>query len=189
MGATLKKQLTRHVGYNVLILVLGIAALTFLVLGMVSAFGTSESVTVPETVTVSASPIDAKGERYELRLQGILRNNTDQTIRAEELLVVVEKDGRNETVVLTDLSLPSRAPYELSHKWESPAAFDRVMSVSIRYGGETYSLSNYTSGVTVNPDMVLYLVIAALFVAVGVYFVKQRYYLAEEDRMSESCEE
>lgn len=185
-GQALKKHLTRHVGYNVLILLLGIAVIFFFVLGIVSAFGREETVAVPETVTVSASPIDADGGRYELRLQGQLRNNTDGQIRAEELLIVVEKDGRSETVVLTDLSLPSRALYEVLYTWESSVAFDQVTSVSIRYGGETYALSNYTSGITVNADLVFYWAIAAVFTAAGIYFLKQRYYLAEEDRMSES---
>ena len=183
------RELTRHVGYNVLLLLLGLGALALLVMGAVAAFGSEEPVAVPETVTVSASPIDAKGERYELRLRGRLQNNTDRNILAEELWIVVASNEASETIVLKDVSLPSRTPYELLYTWESAVAFDRVTSVSVRYGGETYPLSNYTSGLSLNADLLFYWAVAAVLMAVGVYFGKQRYYLAQQDRMAESLEQ
>lgn len=185
----LKYHLTRYIGYNVLILLLAVVALVFLVLGVVSAFVTGETVAVPETVTVSASPIDAGGERYELRLSGVLMNQTNEDIKLEELLIAVEGNGHNETIVLEGLKLPSRMKYELTHTWEGSVAFDKVVSVNAVYGGETIALANYTSEIDLNIDLLFYWAIAAVSAMVGIYFFKQRYYLAQEDQMSQAAGE
>ena len=183
-----KQHLTRHVGHNVLILVMGIVTLLCLVLGVISEFTTNETVAVPETVTVSASPIDAGGEKYELRLFGVLMNQTNEEITIGELLIAVEGDGRNETVVLENVVLPSRMRYELAHTWEGSVAFDKVTSVNAVYQGETHPLANYTSGLDINADLLFYWAIAAVALMIGIYFFKQRYYLAQEDQMSQATE-
>ena len=71
-----KEQSTKHVGYNLLVLLCAALALTFLILSAVSLFLTegNEGVAVKEVFDVSSSPLDTTNQNFVSQLSGYLIN-------------------------------------------------------------------------------------------------------------------
>ena len=103
----LKQQCKKYIGYNLLVLLCGVLALTFLVLTVVSLFLTegNEGIAVKEAFDVSSAPLDADGKNFVSQLSGYLINYEDEKANVESITVVVGNGREREEIKLDGLTL------------------------------------------------------------------------------------
>lgn len=172
-----------HIGQNIRILITGLCLIIILVGMVLSAIPAKQmGLIVTQTVAVSNSLVSVSEENYSCELQGILKNESEESISIEELVIRVG-DGKNEhTLTLQGFTLPPRMTQELFERWESECAFDRVLSVTARVNGETYELRNVTEGWNINGITWLLAGLSLLTAYLLYRACMIRYYMYQEDR-------
>ena len=181
----LKQQSKKYIWHNLLVLLCGILALTFLVLTVVAVFSTQESegIAVKEAFDVSAAPLDADGKQFVSQLSGYLINYEDKKAEVESIFVVVG-DGRNrQEIELDGMTLHPRLAEEIRHEWKTSFAFDRVHSVAVVVDGQRQALANSTAEWEFNPDIIVYAILCALSCFGTIFAFKKRYYRYQEDQI------
>lgn len=174
----------KHVGYNVAIAVCGVLAVVFLVLLVLAILPPAKKlgIEVKDTVGVSSSGLDGG---YVVQIAGSIVNLNEETVTADEVRILVS-DGRNDkTVVLKDVKLSPRVPYDLLWDWKDTTPYDRVKEVTVVVDGTSESLSNNTQGLVLNLNTLLWGVLTVMDAIVLIYLAKQRYYLYQEDKMKQ----
>ncbi|MBQ9773629.1 MAG: hypothetical protein IJW30_03095 [Clostridia bacterium] len=181
--------MTRHIGHNLGIALCAILAILFAVLTVLSLLppATTTGIEVKENIEVSSSA--SNDGRYLVQLRGRIINKNDVTRTVERLEIVIG-NGKTEserTLVLKDIELDPRTEYDLSDNtedWSMEEAYDRVLSVTVTDDDVTEQIENQTVGLHLNLTTLLW---GVLLVIDGIVLWKlcvQRYYLAEEDRLS-----
>lgn len=181
-----KKEIGKHVRYNLALLLCGTLAVFFLVLALVALFSfqKNEGIAVKEAFDVSASPLDATNQNFVAQLSGYLVNYEDKKANVEKIVIVVG-DGRDrEEITLEGLTLHPRLAEEIRHEWKTSFAFDRIHSVSVVVGGERQQLANNTADWEFDPNVILYAVLCAVSCFGTVFVAKKRYYRYQEDQMA-----
>ncbi len=178
----------KHIGYNLLIALGAALTLLFLVLMLLSLVdgGTDERLKVRESFIASSSLIESGDDRRQVQVQGSLINLEDQTLSIEELHVRIGNRETDRVFSWTDITLPSRMEVPLLYEWEDTVDYDRVLSVTVVIDGEELTLANHTADAPFNASALIY---AALTLLSGWGLLsasKQRYYLAQADRMQQS---
>ncbi len=187
----LKPQVKKHIGYNLLVLLCGVLALTFLVLTIVSLFsiGSNKDVAVKEAFDVSSSALDTTNQNFVSQLSGYLINYEDDKAEVESIIVVVGNGREREEIKLDGLTLYPRLSEEIRHEWKTSFAFDRIHSVSVVVDGERQLLANSTAAWEFNPNVLIYALLCAISCFGTVFTFKKRYYRYQEDMMAERAEE
>ena len=186
-----KEQSTKHVGYNLLVLLCAALALTFLILSAVSLFLTegNEGVAVKEVFDVSSSPLDTTNQNFVSQLSGYLINYENEKEDVESIIIVVGNGREREEIKLEGLTLYPRLAEEIRHEWRTSFDFDRIHSVSVVVDGERQLLANSTAEWEFNPNVLLYVLLCAVAAFATVFTFKKRYYRYQEDMMAERQEE
>lgn len=186
----LKEQCKKHIGYNLLVLLCGILAMTFLVLTVVSLFSTggNRGVSVKEAFDASSSPLDTTNQNFVSQLSGYLINYEDKKAEVESIIIVVGNGREREEIKLDGMTLYPRLPEEIRHEWKTTLYFDRVHSITVVIDGERQLLANHTAEWEFNPNIILYALLCALSCFGGVFTFKKRYYRYQEDLMAERTE-
>ena len=179
----LKKQITKHIGYNLLVLLCAALAVVFLVMSVVALFSIegNEGVAVKEAFDVSAAPLDAESQTFVAQLSGYLINYEDQKVEVENVIVVVGNGRDRQELTLEGVTLHPRLSEEIRHEWKTQAAFDRVHSIWVVVDGERQLLANSTAEWNFDPNILLYAALCALACFGTVFTFKKRYYRYEED--------
>ncbi len=178
------KQITKHIGQNLLILLLALLTLglTFLlILDLIPAdFSGFE---VKEKVTVSSSSISAGGDAYISSVRGSLRNTTDKEIEVEKITLVVSNEkGESKTLEIEGETIRPRTDLELSYLWEGTTAYDRISSVTLTVDGEEDLIPNSPKTFFLNASTIICGVLIAVSVFFLVWVCKVRYYMYQEDK-------
>lgn len=186
-----KEQSKKHIGYNLLVLLCGVVAFTFLVLSVVSLFLTegSEGIAVKEAFDASSAPLDTTNQNFVSQLNGYIINYEDEKAEVESIIIVVGNGREREEVKLEGLMLYPRLAEEIRHEWKTSFDFDRVHSVSVVIDGERRLLANSTAEWEFNPNVLVYALICALACFGTVFTFKKRYYRYQEDLMAERTAE
>lgn len=181
----LKQQSTQHIGFNVLVLLCAVLALTFLILTVVSAFSvqTNEGIAVKEVFDVSSAPLDAENQSFVSQLTGSLVNYENEQAKVERIIVVVGNGRERAEVELDGVTLYPRLAEEIRYDWKTSFDFDRVYSVTAVVNGEHISLANSTAEWSFNPNILLYGLLCALSCIGTVFTFKKRYYRYQEDEI------
>ena len=184
----LKQQCKKYIGYNLLVLLCGILALTFLVLTVVSLFLTegNEGIAVKEAFDVSSAPLDADGKNFVSQLSGYLINYEDEKANVESITVVVGNGREREEIKLDGLTLYPRLAEEIRYEWKTSFDFDRIHSVTVVADGQSQLLANNTVEWEFNPNVILYALLCALACFGTVFTFKKRYYRYQEDLIAAS---
>ena len=179
----LKQQCKKYIGYNLLVLLCGVLALTFLVLTVVSLFLTegNEGIAVKEAFDVSSAPLDADGKNFVSQLSGYLINYEDEKANVESITVVVGNGREREEIKLDGLTLYPRLAEEIRYEWKTSFDFDRIHSVTVVADGQSQLLANNTVEWEFNPNVILYALLCALACFGTVFTFKKRYYRYQED--------
>ena len=186
-----KEQSTKHVGYNLLVLLCAALALTFLIRSAVSLCLTegNEGVAVKEVFDVSSSPLDTTNQNFVSQLSGYLINYENEKEDVESIIIVVGNGREREEIKLEGLTLYPRLAEEIRHEWRTSFDFDRIHSVSVVVDGERQLLANSTAEWEFNPNVLLYVLLCAVAAFATVFTFKKRYYRYQEDMMAERQEE
>ena len=187
----LKKQCKKHIGYNLLVLLCGVLALTFFVVAIVSLFsvGNNQGIAVKEVFDVSSAPLDTTNQNFVSQLSGYIINYEDEKAVIESIIIVVGNGREREEVTLDGLKLYPRLPEEIRHEWKTGFDFSRIHSVSVVIDGERQLLANSTAEWEFNPNVILYAFLCALACFGTVFTFKKRYYRYQEDLMAERVDE
>ncbi len=171
----------KHIGHNLAILLCGLLELALVVFLILSMIPTPPplGVEVDETVQVSCSELE--NGQYLLQLRGRLVNRGEEAVEFDTLRVTVS-DGKARKTIEQELpTLSPRVPYDLFAELEVPVFYDRVDALTVVLDGEELPLSNGNGGIfSVSTLLCAFLVVADAFVLI--HFIKQRYYLAQEER-------
>lgn len=186
----LKQQATKHLGYNLLMLLCGVLSLVFLVLSIVSLFSITgnEGIAIKEAFDVSSSPLDTTNQNFVSQLNGYLINYEDEKEKIDSVIVVVGNGREREEIELDGLTLYPRLVEEIRHEWKANFAFDRVHSVSVVVNGQRRLLANSTAEWEFDPNIILFGLLCALCCFGTVFVAKKRYYRYQEDLMAERTE-
>ena len=186
-----KEQSKKHIGFNALVLLCGVLALTFLVVSLVALFatGSNQGIAVKEAFDVSAAPLDTTNQNFVAQLNGYLINHEDEKAVVESIIIVVGNGREREEVKLEGLTLYPRLTEEILHEWKTSFDFDRIHSVSVVIDGERQLLANSTAEWEFNPNVLLYALLCALACFGTVFTFKKRYYRYQEDLMAERAPE
>ena len=186
-----KAQSKKHIPHNLLVLLCGVLALTFLVLTVVSLFSIerSEGIAVKEAFRVSSSPLDTTNQNFVTQLNGYLINYEDEKEEVESIVLVVGNGKERQEVTLEGLVLYPRLAEEIRHEWKSSFDFDRIHSVSVVVKGERQLLANSTAEWEFNPNVLLYAFVCAIACFATVFTFKKRYYRYQEDCMVERVQD
>ena len=187
----LKQQSKKYIGHNVIVLLCGVLALVFLALAVVAIFSIkgNEGIAVKEAFDVSAAPLDASGNNFVAQLNGYLINYEDKKAEVDSILVVVGDGREREEITLDKMTLYPRLAEEVSYEWETSFALDRVHSVKVILNGQSQLLANSTAEWEFNPNVVLYVLLCAMFCFGTVLAGKKRYYRYQEDLIAARGEE
>lgn len=181
-----KKELTKHVGYNIAMLLCAVLSIFFLVLTIIALFSfqKNEGIAVKEVFDVSSSPLDSTNQNFVIQLSGYLINYEDRAQKVEKILVVVGDGRERKEMELEGLTLYPRLAQEIRHEWKADFAFNRVHSVSVVQNGQQSMLANHTAEWEFNPNGILYAVLCAISCFGTVFVSKKRYYRYQEDQMA-----
>ncbi len=187
-AGVLKRQIKKHVGYNIAVILCALLAVALLVMTVVSAFsiGGQKGVAVKEMFDVSSSSLDgydSQQRHFVSQISGYLINYDDQKADVERIVIVVG-DGKNrQTIELEGLVLYPRLSEEITHEWQTSFNYDRIHSVTVTYNGEDVRLANSTAEWELDPSMFLYALLCAVACYVTVFLGKKRYYRYQEDEI------
>ena len=183
----LKKQYKKHIGYNLLVLLCGLLALTFLVLTVIAMFSSpqKEGVAVKEAFTVSSAALDGTNQNFVSQLGGYLINYEDDTAEVESIIVVVGNGRDREDVEIEGVKLYPRHAEEIRCEWKTNLAFDRVHSVMVVVNGQLQPLANSTATWEFNPSIIIYAALCAICCLGTSFTFKKRYYRYQEDLIAE----
>ena len=182
----LKEQCKKHIGHNLLVLLCGVLAMTFLVLTIVFLFsiGGNQGVAVKEAFDVSSSPLDTTNQNFVSQLSGYLINYEDKKAEVESIIIVVGNGRERDEIKLDGTTLYPRLAEEVRYEWKASFDFDRVHSVSVVMDGERQLLANNTADWEFNPNIILYALLCALGCFGAVFTFKKRYYIYQEDQIA-----
>ncbi len=170
----------KHIGHNLAILLCGLLELALIVLLILSVIpATPLGIEVDETVEVSCSRLE--DGQYLLQIGGRLINRADVTAQPQALRVTVSDGNTSEMLVLDLPELSPRVPYDIFAEVKAACAYDRVEGLQILTSEGAMSLSNANDGFF-NFSTLLCAFLAVADALVLIHFIKQRYYLAEEER-------
>ena len=183
----LKKEYKKHIGYNLLMLLCGLLALTFLVLTVIAMFSSpkKEGVAVKEAFVVSSAALDSANQKFVSQLGGYLVNHEDVAADVESIIVVVGNGYERQEVELDPVKLYPRHAEEIRHEWRSTMAFDRVHSVMVVVDGQIQPLTNATATWEFNPGIAIYAVLCAISCFGAVFTFKKRYYRYQEELIAQ----
>lgn len=183
----LKKEYKKHIGYNLLMLLCGLLALTFLVLTVIAMFSSpkKEGVAVKEAFVVSSAALDSTNQKFVSQLGGYLVNHEDVAADVESIIVVVGNGYERQEVELDPVKLYPRHAEEIRHEWRSTMAFDRVHSVMVVVDGQIQPLTNATATWEFNPGIAIYAVLCAISCFGAVFTFKKRYYRYQEELIAQ----
>lgn len=183
----LKKEYKKHIGYNLLMLLCGLLALTFLVLTVIAMFSSpkKEGVAVKEAFAVSSAALDSTNQKFVSQLGGYLVNHEDVAADVESIIVVVGNGYERQEVELDPVKLYPRHAEEIRHEWRSTMAFDRVHSVMVVVDGQIQPLTNATATWEFNPGIAIYAVLCAISCFGAVFTFKKRYYRYQEELIAQ----
>ena len=183
----LKKEYKKHIGYNLLMLLCGLLALTFLVLTVIAMFSSpkKEGVAVKEAFVVSSAALDSANQKFVSQLGGYLVNHEDVAADGESIIVVVGNGYERQEVELDPVKLYPRHAEEIRHEWRSTMAFDRVHSVMVVVDGQIQPLTNATATWEFNPGIAIYAVLCAISCFGAVFTFKKRYYRYQEELIAQ----
>lgn len=183
----LKKEYKKHIGYNLLMLLYGLLALTFLVLTVIAMFSSpkKEGVAVKEAFVVSSAALDSTNQKFVSQLGGYLVNHEDVAADVESIIVVVGNGYERQEVELDPVKLYPRHAEEIRHEWRSTMAFDRVHSVMVVVDGQIQPLTNATATWEFNPGIAIYAVLCAISCFGAVFTFKKRYYRYQEELIAQ----
>ncbi|MBQ7335967.1 MAG: hypothetical protein IJW92_05805 [Clostridia bacterium] len=179
------KHLITHIGTNLLILLFAVLEIALSVLLIISLVTSDDTLgfEVKEQITVSSALIQKGSQDYSCQLTGIVSNVGEIPLTVDALLVTVS-DGKQETeLVLPGFTMPARTKYELYKEWQDGYNYDRVTSVVMVCGDDEYAVANSTAGMGFNSEALIYVLLMLVDAAALLYFIKQRYYLAQQDTM------
>ena len=179
----LKKQIAKHVGYNLLVLLCAVLAVVFLVMSIVALFSIegNEGIMVKEAFDVSSAPLDAANQSFVAQLNGYLINYEDQKTEVENVIVVIGNGRDRQELTLEGITLHPRLAEEIRYEWKTHLNFDRVHSVWVVVNGERQLLANSTAEWNFDPNILLYAALCALACFGTVFTFKKRYYRYEEE--------
>ena len=183
----LKKEYKKHIGYNLLMLLCGLLAVTFLVLTVIAMFSSpkKEGVAVKEAFVVSSAALDSTNQKFVSQLGGYLVNHEDVAADVESIIVVVGNGYERQEVELDPVKLYPRHAEEIRHEWRSTMAFDRVHSVMVVVDGQIQPLTNATATWEFNPGIAIYAVLCAISCFGAVFTFKKRYYRYQEELIAQ----
>ena len=183
----LKKEYKKHIGYNLLMLLCGLLALTFLVLTVIAMFSSpkKEGVAVKEAFVVSSAALDSTNQKFVSQLGGYLVNHEDVAADVESIIVVVGNGYERQEVELDPVKLYPRHAEEIRHEWRSTMAFDRVHSVMVVVDGQIQPLTNTTATWEFNPAIAIYAILCAISCFGTVFTFKKRYYRYQEELIAQ----
>jgi len=172
----------KHI-YTVAAALTALVALVFAILFVITLLPVGvESVRVGDVIRISASPLDAGGERYLLQVRGSLINETDESVTLDGITLTVSDGKTRGDVTVKGVTLTPRLAVELTDSWEGEVPFDRVDAVHVTLDGREVRVENRAQSV-IGADTVVMLVVAIAFALLCTGFVKQRYYIYQEERM------
>ena len=182
-------MIKKHIGYHVAILACIVLEIFFLIMLILSILPPTqkERIEVPTPLGVSTSAIHQDGGEYVLQLSGSLIYRGEGNLRIDRLLVTLGDGEIQEIIEVDGFVLHSKVEREVFFEWTGDTSFDRVHSVVAVQGEKRISLANTTSSIGLNFNVILYAVLGAAVILIGIYLGKQRYYLAQEDRMKEKA--
>ena len=187
-----KNEIKKHIGYNIVLIVCALLAVTCLVLTVIALFSirSSEGIAVKEPFDVSSSPLDTTDQNFVTQLSGYLVNYEDKAQKVEKILIVVGNGRDRETIELDGMTLHPRLAEEVRYEWKTSFNFDRIHSLTVVVEGERQLLANNTVEWEFNPNILFYTILCVLFGFGTVFVAKKRYYRYQEDQMvSYSTEE
>lgn len=150
-------------------------------LTVLSLIPEADGLTVRETVTVTASRVNADGAEWQLEARGRLRNTADKTIRVERITLTV-KGSATATLELTEpFTLAPRADYDLILVGTAPHATEGRPEITATVDGDEVYLRNPAE--TPLAATLIPLALTVLFAILTLRAVKTRRYLAEEARL------
>ncbi len=137
---------------------------------------------VKQPLTVSVSQKDATGEVYLGQIRGVLFNENEKDLKLEALYVEVENAGVRERVVIDGVTVHAHRTYDVLYEWETRTPHTAVNSVIAVVDGEEIRISNLAPAL-IDSDTLVCLLGVLVFGLLGTFFVKQRYYIYQEDKM------
>lgn len=181
-----KKELTRHVGYNLAVLLCMLLALFCAVMSLLSLFGMNRGggIEVKERFEVSSSALDATYENNVAQISGYLVNSGNEKVVVDRVTVVVGDGKAREEIELEGFTLYPRLPQEVFFEWKTSFYFDYVHSVTVEHDGYAERIANSSADWEFNPNVMLYAVLCMISAFVGVFFAKKRFYRWQEDQMA-----
>ena len=183
----LKKQCKKHIGYNLLVLLCGLLAVTFLVLTVIAMFSSpkKDGIIVKEAFVVSSAALDTTNQNFVSQLGGYLINNGNDTANVESIIVVVGNGYERQEIELDPVKLYPRHAEEIRHEWKTSMAFDRVHSLMVVVDGQIQPLTNTTATWEFNPAIAIYAILCAISCFGTVFTFKKRYYRYQEELIAE----
>ncbi len=180
--------MTKHIGQNIIVLLLGILSIFLCVLLVLELIPEKEELPlVKEEIKISSAPLSVSESRYLNSLAGMLHNPGDETAVISDLTVtVLDSTGKQNDIVLRDITILPRSNYELSWEMLETVKYDRVARVNITVNGETGRLSNDPDPAVVSAPVAILAVCLGASVWGTVIAAKKRYYMYQEDRMDET---
>lgn len=176
--------MSKKMRYNLAAALSLTVSLVFLLLFVITLLPVGvEGVRIEEPVRVSSSAIDAEGTRYLVQIRGRLINENDREVHADAIPVQISGKAGGTRVTLEGCTLPVRLPTDIFYEWESETPYTYVDALYLTLDGKDVRIENIEESV-IGADTVLTLAVAliAAFLAMG--FIKQRYYIYQEEKMS-----
>ncbi len=177
--------MTKHIGYNLLIVLSAAVTLLLLVLMLLSLVGDAAEVplSVREEFIASSSLLEKGSDRYLVQVQGSLINLGDTPLQVDALKLCIGDGDTEWELVKEGFSLPVRFERPFLYEWEDTVPYDRVLSVVAVCNGEELPLANSTADAPFNISALIYAGLTLLAAWALLTVSKQRYYLAQADRM------
>ncbi len=179
------RELTRHVGHNVLVLLFAALAVFCAVMILVSTLAgmQEKGIAVKEPIVVSTSALDASDQNFVSQISGYLISYEDEKADIDRVVIVVGDGKERYEVELDGFTLSPRLSHEIFFEWKTSFYYDRVYSVTVYRDGYGLRLANSAAEWEFDPSILAYAVLCAIFAFVGVYFGKKRFYLWQEDQI------
>ena len=168
----------------------GVLALICLCMAVLQLFpAPTGEVQIREPFSVSSSRVnsDKSSPVYVCQLTGILFNPTGEDVTYTEIRVQMDAPGGAKTSVTVEATIPARSVREIFSEWESSVPYDRVTRVSVTEAdGRVLELRIDGAFPTA---LLVYGILTLVFGTLCAYFVRQRMYVAEEERARRAAAE
>ena len=167
---------------TVWVVVLAVCTLFFGFISVMASIPEQTEVEAAELVRASAYKEMVSDTGYRIDVMGSLRNATQQPMVSAqvEILLTDEAGTVEKSLVLEDVTLMPKNPYEVSGSTVSEEKLDVVKEVKVTVNGESYVVRNHS--VSSFSSALIAVAITAIFAFFLVRSCKVRYYMMVEDR-------